>query len=65
MRLTGMASLSPSRWNLQRSSGLRRRHLHRLHRRSGEKMHVRKVFRSISPEWVSLSCYLVIVVVAV
>lgn len=41
MRLTGGASLSPSRWNLQRSSGLRRHHLRR--RRSGEETRVTKV----------------------
>lgn len=48
MRWMGGASLSPSHWNPQRSSGLRRHHLRRR-RHSGEKTHVRSVSREQCP----------------
>lgn len=61
MRWMGRSSLSPSHWNPQRSSGLRRpRHLH--HRRhSGEKAHVRGVFREqCPPRLAAVGCALIL-----
>lgn len=67
MRVTGGASLSPSRWNLQRSSGLRRRHPHRRRHSGKRKRHSSLKFSAAASAQSGQARprYLVVVVVAV